>query len=201
MGLAMNRIVLMMNNVYEMKDVPDLGEWHMGTKAWTGAGCPRGDLQCFFLPPSPCVLSTADMLNKSSVLTSSEYRAFLKDGTFPTGNKYSSAKVLHLKPSLWRPAQHLPNETAKRLSLYAKGIVDSLPVTDPRLPALRRALVLINRTDHENLVRIRRILSIYVLRPNLESVVNIKPILDNMVPKIFDPEIAIGLPIRGRYTC
>jgi hypothetical protein len=195
-GLASDRIVLFINN-------SPVGDKFI-TAPWKLASCDRHDAQCFFLPTTPCTLTNQDLSDAYS-LTQPEQRKLIKQGKKPDGHE--DDKVWYMAVSLMPPLfSH--KVTSPLLHSYAKGLIDAVPGSDPRLPVLKSALDHLleedpRREGEYNYAasnhKVNHALGFYGMRPNLEYTEKIKHVLDEIVPEGFDAENSFGLPIRGTY--
>jgi hypothetical protein len=70
-GIATNRTVLFVNNI-------TVGDSSLH-KPWVHASCERGDIQCFFMPPSPCTLTYAE-IESAHAMVKGEARRMFKYG-------------------------------------------------------------------------------------------------------------------------
>jgi hypothetical protein len=117
----------------------------------------------------------------------------------------------HLNDKVWTwtssfvPHTELPKESAQRLYEHAQTLLVSVPTTDPRLPVMRQAAESILQTDKPRpgynyagaAMKIHHALAFYSIRPNPVNLRKLEDIFDEIIPKDFDAEISIGLPVRG----
>jgi len=196
-GLASDRVVLVMNKVPTSSDPSS-----EIMQPWKLASCDREDYQCFFMPPSPCVLSHADLENAYS-MTKKEVRALAHDGMKPIGHEDDKVWIMHM---VTRPPQEIPAAAKKTLHRHAHTLIQALPSSandvddDPRLPTLNQAAESILEPDGDEEWQFPIILALVVffMRPNPTYSHNVTAIVDD-ISKGIDPDHAIGLLIRGTY--
>jgi len=101
LGILTNRVVIVINSLNTTQpNVPP------GFKSqWDLASCDRHDMQCVFLPLSPCVLTIEDLGNASHVAR--EDLSLLRKSGF-LNSKYDNSKVIILPTN----AQPMPKPTA-----------------------------------------------------------------------------------------
>jgi len=187
-GLASGRVVVIVSNAPEKSP----GEL---PKPWKLVSCERGDYQCFFMPPTPCVPTHSELEN-AYALEKSEIRKLVKKGTLP---------MQHIEKRVWyMPLGFSPQEISQiaKHTLYhhATTLIDVLPKTDLRLPALREAAESILKPDEPGALPIALSLAIYFMRPNLRNSQKIDEIFGD-ISRIVDPDRSIGLPIRASDKC
>jgi hypothetical protein len=113
-GLVSNRIVLFVNHSpvgHRLLKLP-----------WALASCPRRDYQCFFSPPSPCVLTYQDLHNAQR-LSKQECADLRRGVALPAA--VQKHKVLHMKLS-YTPYQQMPYAAAQRLHMYAMRMLEPI---------------------------------------------------------------------------
>lgn len=193
-GLATSRIVLFINNA---PDPPYLRE------PWSHASCPRHDAQCIFRPTSPCVL-THDDLTKASVLKKNEMRSLFRTGRVP--DALEGARVLLLELT-FRP-QRVPPTLRAVIHERAVSLLDHV-VQDAHVPErsiLQQAAHAILIEDHSPIESydyygvdspLFHGLLLYAMRPNPRAAQAMKQVISDMFPPDFDPNRALGMPIRG----
>lgn len=180
LGLVTDRVTLLMNSI---KVGPR--EFH---NQFNYAGCDRQDMQCMFMPLSPCVLTHEDIANAVQ-LPEEELRNLRKSGIL--NETYADKKVLLV---------HTNN-----MQVQTRGIVDafmdkianlpdSLHLDEAVLSKVREFLI-----DPRNKWHTWAAAGLYGLRPNnfLRDKLNV--MASRNIPKDFDPKRSIGVPIRGEY--
>ncbi len=90
MALSTNRIPLFISHL----DPNDFAEASPLSTPFLLASCPRHDLQCVFLPLSPCVL-TRDDLRNATVLTKQEARTLKGSGKYQTAQHKHVRVLIH----------------------------------------------------------------------------------------------------------
>jgi len=182
-GLLTDRVVLWRNLV---------GSFH--------ASCARRDLQCLFLPLSPCVL-TREAMENATKLSKADVRALRKKGTLP--EKYAGDRVI----ALWTRDNHVKEPKGTRAAivrsieaLYAGERGATARPWELDDAALRRVYDYIsNVADSRWLIWKTPLL--YMLRPNFRLREALDATLRHSLPADFDGAKAIGLPIRAGDKC
>jgi hypothetical protein len=189
-GLVSNRIVLFQNG-------PAGGRWPL-------ASCPRGDYQCFFAPPSPCV-PTEKELKDIYTLSIEEKAMLFNDGVVPEDRQ--NDRVLYLSSGHRHKTPKNPkfgDKLESTLRNISTALIAQLPAEESRQSILQQAANLILALDESRpgfpiqRSKIFHALSFYALRPNPSYSKKVDEIVKNSLPKNFDPNQAIGLPIRGK---
>jgi hypothetical protein len=195
-GLASDRIVLFVNK-------SPMGSTKY-LKKWALASCERGDHQCSFLPTSPCVITKADA-PQAYMLSENETDKLLSIGEAPRGHEsdrvwllYPNLQQIHLNPVKLTKA-------VDQLRKYSVELLESVPSDDPRLPVMRRATdsIVADYKPREGYdyaaanSKVHHALYFYAMRPNQESARKIDSVLSQIISDDFNPEQALGLPIRG----
>ena len=194
-GLASDRVVLFVN------DAP-VGHKYL-RMPWELVSCPRNDYQCFFLPPSPCVLTEHDLQTAYS-MTSADNRKLLKQGQFPKGHQ--DDKVWHMTIA-FTPID-IPSAAAERLKLYSHALIQHyLPPTLNQTILRKAADALVEKDaprpgyNYANAnVKIHHALVLFSMRPNFKYQPQIQEIVSPQAIQNIPPERSIGLPIRGTPT-
>jgi hypothetical protein len=195
-ALVSNRVAIFVNNAPAgNQDVRN---------PWPLASCPRGDHQCFFLPVSPCTLTVKDIDEAHVFENRVDFRRILKKGVLPKG--FDDHKVWLFRHASGHTIQ-LPEGAVERLQNYSTLLLQSVPADDPRLFTLRRAVEAIAEKDpkREGLnyamanLKVHHALAFYAMRPSLPSAIKLESILKDIIPVGFEPEHAIGLPVRGKW--
>jgi hypothetical protein len=202
-GLVSDRVVLFVNN-------SPVGHKFL-RQPWALVSCPRRDYQCFFFPPSPCVLSHKD-IQAAYRLTKAE-AANLRLGDVPKGPAHE--RVWHLTLS-FTPPQQIPLQAAQRLYNHSMTLLRPLMnnmgfKSEPRRSMLLRAMrqVLLRNESRRagynygaaNLP-IHHALAVFATRPNLHYALKLSGGRDG--PQAYrsdetSPNMSVGLPIRGKH--
>lgn len=198
-GLALNRTVLFVSNAVEGPN------WVMKAP-WSLASCPRRDPQCFFAPLSPCVPSVAD-LAAAAKLNKLQKNHLFANGTLPA--EYENNRVVYMLALHKFNSHHLGGKVKPALQKIVHGLVDQLSQDDSRRPLLHQAADSILEEDVERKgydytganSKMRHAIAFYAMRPNLSYRQRIHQILRDVLPADFDPNQALGLPIRASDKC
>ena len=198
LAMSTGRVLLIMNSV------PYGPKWIRNK--YRAASCARQDLQCMFLPMSPCVLSKTDLENATQ-LVKEDYEHYQKTGKLP--DELDNKKVIlsyHLLGGWGGPSSVSTREGYMRIisSFYEKSdstrtrssidIAAGWNLNEDILDKVKE--VIMNDTwflDH--------VMRSYMLRPNLTTQQNITRTLNRILPADFNPESSIGLAIRAGDKC
>jgi hypothetical protein len=192
LAVSTGRVVLFMNTI-------PVGPDHMRSQ-YRAASCDRFDLQCVFLPMSPCVISNNDLENGTEI-SKEAYYSFLKTGKLD--DELDKTKVLTLGGFGYKDKEpFLLREKYVNLisSLY-----------DENLHKNKNSNVAW-RVDKEILDKVKEVIMNekyfpddvalhYMLRPNLAAKQEMERIIDKVVPADFNPGSSIGLAIRASDKC
>lgn len=198
-GMASNRTVLFLNN-------SPVGDKNV-KKPWVHASCPRRDIQCFYLPHSPCVL-THNEIKSAHVLERGEMRKLFKTGELPAAHVNDRALVLNI---VLRP-QRVPDTLRPNLRSTALSIVEEIREADshdPRLEIMERAVddILEQEPDDDRYYyfgagsKMHHAAVFYSMRPNLSNARRLDIHMSKVFPAEFDPEFSLGLPVRASDKC
>jgi hypothetical protein len=198
-GLALNRTVLFVSNA------PEGPNWVI-KMPWSLASCPRRDPQCFFAPMSPCVPSVADLAGASK-LNKIQKNHLYATGTLPDG--YENDRIVYMLALHKLSSHNLGGKVKPTLQKIAHTLVDQLSADDSRRPLLLQAADSILEESGERKgydysganSKMHHALAFYAMRPNLSYQQRIKQILRDVLPADFDPNQAVGLPIRASDKC
>ena len=193
LGLVSNRVVLFINSIPSAPHDKLRAPWH-------SASCHRKDMQCMFLPMSPCVI-TKDELQNATVLSKGAINRFRRSGKLD--DHYSKDKVVIL-PSGGQ--QKEPRGLRKILAQIVSSFYERRKL--PQQP--NRPTKVATPWDLDNVVleKVRnvirnekfltnRLMPIYILRPNMFARNELDRLWKKNIPNDIDPESTIGLPIRG----
>lgn len=177
LGLGTDRVVLFLDST-----------------PWPAASCDRHDLQCFFMPVSPCVITEVELAN-APMLSNKEVAHMRRTGV--VDDKYKNERVIRVFSSAIQNGGLQP-PTVKRAimdtirSMYNATTVqwkeDDESAMDDMMKNVEKSMGRWT-VDHAA--------ALYVMRPNDFYQKKIKDRMDKLFPNDFNPERAIGLPIRG----
>jgi hypothetical protein len=198
-GLATNRVVVFVNNA---PVGPDFLK-----NPWTLASCPRGDMQCFFMPSTPCIL-TQDELSNAPVLRKDELRLIFRNGTLLQERQQERVLILRLS---FRP-QREPDNLRRALHQIALPIAQTLAQdanAQEQSTILQAADELLQpdtiATETYNYYGANSPLFhgllFYAMRPNQRAALALQSIVKQSLPKDYASEHSIGLPIRASDKC
>ena len=206
-GLVSNRVVVWVN------DSP-VGHKFL-RRPWALVSCDgdngarsrrRRDAQCLFRPTTPCVLTYEDV-EQAYALSGGETQRLLKHGQLPKDHEHD--KVWYVKLG-FTPLTATPVLAAERLQLYARYLIrEHLVPTQPHLSRnmLYQAVEAIITSDDPREgynygaanVKIHHALVVYAMRLRSDKLNEIKDLVKDLVTRnVIDPELSMGLPIRGR---
>lgn len=188
-GMATNRVVMFVNNA-------PVGPQNV-QKPWPLASCDRHDMQCFYLPPTPCVLTVKELI-EAYVLHRSEMRQMFKRGEISGGHAEDRVVVTKINTRPHMAPDHLRENI---VALAKKHIVDSA--------LLKRAVELIYKIEpleesrfyyfgHSS--KVHHAAVFYAMRPRPLYAKLLDKVVDS-VPDDFHPDVSLGLPIRGTLMC
>lgn len=201
-GLATNRVVVFVNfrpfGSVQMRSLWDLA---------SVKHCPRGDIQCYFLPITPCVLTQEEVRNSSEVDQASAVTV-LADGRDGKGMINRRILVVNAKSA---PLALFPRAERKmRARIYdlVKDVAAKYNVPPQVLENLRKSSNEqpqdLSKDLHGNYNRGRSSLHhaalLYLLRPNREFQHALQGVVQKAIPRDYDPEWSFGIPIRGRES-
>eukprot|EP00804_Cyclotella_cryptica_P011265 CCRYP_007761-RA/>CCRYP_007761-RA protein AED:0.11 eAED:0.11 QI:0/-1/0/1/-1/1/1/0/561 len=160
--------------------------------------CPRRDMQCFFMPLSPCVLTQQDMKNAVR-LTSEDIQHFRNTGNF-SEPLHSNMKVLVVTAdNLNRHAYRLHETFGEKIAqiyLPDKKTQNSHSANNTMLSKVQEFIA-----DPKNQWLPWNAAMMYSLRPNAFLNTQLQLIWNKSVPSHFNPDFAIGIPIRDGDKC
>ncbi|KAI2488789.1 hypothetical protein MHU86_25843 [Fragilaria crotonensis] len=201
-GIATNRTVLFVNNI-------TVGHKSL-QNAWAHASCERGDFQCFFMPPTPCTLTFAEIAS-AYTLNKGEARRMFKFGVMPPerGEDRVIVSNFALRP------KHTPPGFLEAILRYADVIIkDAKEATegkDPRIAVLEKSRAMIGAANSFDQAqkyyyfgvdsRTHHAAVFYSMRPNPYYSGMLDKIHNKIVPADFNAELSFGLPIRASDKC
>ena len=204
-GLATNRVVIFANN---LPAGPNKGG------RWELASCDRKDHQCFFMPTTPCTLTHKD-LEEAYQMSKHESRQLWNKGKLPA--EHADDKVVQAV-SLFQPNTRILPRILEKLTSYADELIEiatnhttagSVDFKSRYGPVLRAATAIIQQEDPPRegynfaaaTMKVAHSLTIYSMRPNPTSQMQLQKILQEIIPEDINSETTIGLPIRASDKC
>jgi hypothetical protein len=189
-GMATNRVVMFVNNA-------PVGPLNV-QKPWPHASCNRHDMQCFYLAPTPCVL-TKQELAQAHVLERSEMRQMFRRGEIPGPHAQDRVVVTKINTRPHMCPAHLRENL---VALAKKHIVDNNAL-------LERAVELIFEIEpleesryyyfgHNS--KVHHAAVFFAMRPRPVYAKLLDKVVDS-VPDNVRPDVSFGLPIRGALVC
>lgn len=195
-GLMTDRVVVFVNNA-------NVGPKHV-QEPWALASCPRRDYQCFFLPLTPCTLTQEDIAN-AYTLSVDESNGLTRKNVLPDSS-LNKHKVWRFQSSSM-PISTFLKVAADSLHKYATDFIAALPASTQteNIAVLQKAAEAIRiEDDHRQGYhytaasnKIQHALTLYSMRPNPSNAAKLDNIMNDITPYDFDPEMAVGLPVRG----
>lgn len=176
--------------------------------------CDQKDWQCSFIPMSPCVLTEEEMKN-GTVMSSEEVIKFRKEGKLPA--HLEDEKVVRLGTHNYREEPKGIREVFVRNinALFdRKREVDNAMISsdassestpkqlwnlDPATLEMVKNEILDGSSDLYHQWFIWGPGLMYMLRPNLRLRARLDQVIEDSVPKDFNPNKSIGIPIRGEH--
>lgn len=185
-GLQSGRVVTFLNNLKNMS--------HGFGAPWGLASCDRLDLQCFFMPPTPCVLTEEDLKN-GTIIGRHHLVTLLNTGSFGNSS-LDNEKVL-----LIDPPNQVQNEGQRDIilrmvrTMYDTNLAAFSSVISPgRLQAAENVI-----RDGNDTFRMESAAVSYSLRPNLAYNEKLKRDISELFGENFNTKTALGIPIRCKY--
>jgi hypothetical protein len=184
------------------------------------ASCPRRDIQCFYLPSTPCTI-TAEDLRKATVLPEVDARDLRRQGILDKP-EYLNATILVVEPKINPPKKwSIQVKIQNRLYDIAMNLIDGIRESAPPeqvqvLEAAAARIKLDNATiggygaNNESTAeytygnrytKTAHAALMYLLRPNLNYQRLSDEMVASIVPDDIDRSLSIGLPIRGSDKC
>lgn len=206
-GMVSGRVPLLLNSIPEDINIRGKSARYFLKRTWSLASCDRKDLQCFFLPLSPCVI-TKDELSSAVVLNQTEENTFRITRKLPP--KYENERVVIVGNDIsrrnrgWRKDMH---DSSDLRNVLFHTVWSWLNQSQP-IGTATTISNLDEKTIHEALhltlndeYIIDDAVLFYILRPNFHWQPKLKEITKKAVPEGFNPNTAIGLPIRSSDKC
>lgn len=167
--------------------------------------CPRHDLQCTFLPLSPCVLTSNDV-DGGATIDLEQFKSLMTHGEVGDA-AFDDAKVLVFRDVGWQYGNSSPHlmQRMKQLVTRLLGqqhftssegkseVIQQLGLTDERIEHAYKIMAtewFLQQTTWS-----------YIMRPNVMARAEIDRLVTNALPIDFNPESSIGLAIRSGDKC
>ncbi|GKY99736.1 hypothetical protein MPSEU_000927600 [Mayamaea pseudoterrestris] len=198
-GLSTNRVVVFVNNA---SVGPDFLQ-----NQWSLASCFRGDMQCFYMPSSPCVLTNNELSN-APVLRKHEVRRIFRNGTLSPERQQERVVIMRLN---FRP-QREPDNLKRAVHQLALPIAQRL-AQDASDDEQRYILQAAQDLLHPDTVPMGTYnyygansplfhgLLLYAMRPNTRAAKLLQLAVQRSLPKDYAVENAVGLAIRASDKC
>lgn len=197
-GLATDRVVLFVNNAPVGPDFI--------RNSWSLVSCPRGDMQCFFMPSTPCVVTHKE-LEAAPVLRKDEVRLLFRNGTILKDRQRERVLILRLSFRPQREPEGLRRSVYQKVLPVAQTLVQGASDQEHIiLQAAKRLLRLDTPSSGQynyygaNSPLFHGIL-LYAMRPSPRSAVALQSMVKDTLHKDFDHQTSIGLPIRATDKC
>ena len=198
-GLVTNRVVLFVNHA-------PVGPSFL-QNPWTSVSCPRGDMQCFFLPSSPCVVTHKE-IQRAQVLTKSDVRLIFRNGTLQEDKDNERVLILRLAFRPQREPDNLRRRLYEKARPVALSLVHNLNLQDKSavLDALEDLLQPdLPSMDSYNYYGANsplfHALLLYAMRPNPRAEIAMQAMVKQALPSSYQPDQSIGLAIRATDKC
>lgn len=209
-GIATNRVTVFLNNI-------EGGPGKVSEQQWL-ASCDRQDMQCSFLPTTPCAVTKEDLVNRTHILSEGFARRVRKRGSIPD-KTLDKARYVYLQPNgMPSPDQGLLSLVRTRLAEQARMMVNDWTrqekMPQDKIRVLDKALLRLKSedatpkddddaypyTNRDSMIHHAAV--VYLIRLQRD----VKEQVDTQVAKVlstgnFDASKAIGLPIRGSDKC
>jgi hypothetical protein len=215
MAIASDRVPLFLNGVNSTRVSNILSE------KLTLVGCTRGDIQCSFLPITPCVITLEDLENRTIELPNTVSRALRRKGYIPDKNisqeryVFTESKVIPIKDSgiydrikvrLYRKAVNLVDNLRQNPGLHNAQVLEVLNAALENFRGLKMVNVRrndLNYTYQNRHSMIHHAILLYALRmhPTMKDKVEDRVHEVIMKSNDFVADRTIGLPIRASDKC
>ena len=190
-GFNSGRVVNFVNNIN-------------GIQPWGLASCPRHDIQCFFMPLSPCVLTEAELKNATTIGVK-ELMQMLVNGKVDD-HHLNNAKVLFIKHAPVVNLALAKQKQTRNLKMLWYEFVRSMYENHTESfssvmssDRFERALTKIGDPNEKWLMEGAAVS--YIMRPNVEYSAKLTNRIDELFHADFDPVKALGIPIRASDKC
>jgi hypothetical protein len=198
LGIVTDRIVLVINSLNTTyPEVP-----RELKSQWELASCDRHDMQCVFLPVSPCVLTIEDLMNATHV-DGADIRTLRRTGVLD--GKYETSKVIIL-PTNHQPMPKPPGLLERIEQIIREELLSMRPslwdMSMDYLDLVFETLVPLQKDKIAPTIwQLEDAAVLYLLRLNVEYRDKLQAIMDMAFPSDFNPEATIGLAIRSSDKC
>jgi len=157
-------------------------------------------MQCFFMPMSPCVITEEDLKN-APILGDKNLEIFRTTGKLP--KKFIDEKIIII-PLITDRLVSKPKSFQEAIiniieSLYIKKHDTGGKLYNRPLWKNKRAIKVAFQKhiySSESELMFDDAAMLYIMRVNVSNRRKIKEILNKIVPKDFNPETAIGIPMK-----
>eukprot|EP00588_Corethron_pennatum_P014744 CAMPEP_0194275556 /NCGR_PEP_ID=MMETSP0169-20130528/8357_1 /TAXON_ID=218684 /ORGANISM="Corethron pennatum, Strain L29A3" /LENGTH=537 /DNA_ID=CAMNT_0039019041 /DNA_START=270 /DNA_END=1883 /DNA_ORIENTATION=+ len=170
--------------------------------------CERHDMQCVFLPMSPCVLTKND-IDRAVHIKEDDFSNFWETGLL--SEKLKSEKVLFYLPTpTIAPSMYLKERYIEQISkLYSQNGAHTDTYYDSDSQKKSKKPWKIDKSTLDDIFDFIRkdtwfpgpVALMYHMRPNLKTRQKISTLLEKAIPSNFDPNSSIGLAIRDSDKC
>lgn len=200
-GIASNRTVVFVNNA-------DTGAKTL-REPWPLSSCKRLDMQCFYMPATPCTVTELD-LRTAKLLERGEMRKLFRTGELDSDLEEQRVLVMN---QVLRPQRTPPQLRQNIRRIIDEHIIGPLEAQRPNDPLLNVLLKAANRTLDDVVIdesqysyygkasNVNHALVMYMMRPNPYYSDRLKEILNESLQSAFNPNLAMGLPIRASDKC
>ena len=117
-ALATNRVLLLVNNISSNNASTTSTHGFFLHEPWALASCPRGDVECFFRPVTPCSVPLREIA-QAHVLTRPETRALFRHGQLPKNDR-----VVVLPAAFLARPQRNPPQLQSVLTNVSRAILE-----------------------------------------------------------------------------
>lgn len=170
------------------------------------ADCPRRDMQCMFLPMSPCVLELPNQTSSYRVITNEDFVKYYKYN-ISLSEELLSQRVLLYTPSGYdlAPPAHVKEryiEDISRLFVRLKrdfAVIDG--GTDHPWNVDEELLEQVYALLRKKKWFVNKAPLLYQMRPNLKAQREVDRLMKKALPEDFDPDKSLGLAIRDGDKC
>lgn len=137
-----------------------------------------------------------------------EVKDLVNRGNLPQGQEDDKVWIMQASMNAFKVPKP-PNANLDRFQQYSQMLLSHIPFDDARRPVLGKAMDNLfvqdeEQKDHyyrEANSKVRIALTIYSMRPTLLAQRQLNDILADVVPPgHLDPELSLGLPIRGELS-
>ncbi len=207
-GLSTGRVALSMNGLKVNKTGYDEADVRTYVRnGWKLSSCPRQDMQCMYMPLSPCTLTEEEVRN-AKILSNEDVRTLRKTGKLP--EQYKNDKVVFISPRFctrMSRAPHLREQYVNIISSFyemqdKKKIKKAWQLDDVMLQKIYDYIRKKGKKDGN--INIEYIANhatqLFIIRPNMHARKLLNAAEERIFPKDYDPMTAVGFPIRGELS-